>query len=140
MFEIEGGSIMDSNAFMPRKPKPLPFTQPKRTNAYSQKNLRKIRPSNLTQPIRTASTLFGQFQKIRSPQYQLQKTRRQLKEIEDKRNLAKLKEQLAEERKELNKSKIEERDEFISDLKHKIFGGVQKEGKKFGEGERSPYK
>jgi hypothetical protein len=122
MFEIEGGSIMDSNAFMPRKPKPLPFTQPKRTNAYSQKNLRKIRPSNLTQPIRTASTLFGQFQKIRSPQYQIQKTRRQLSEIEDRKKLVELRKTLAKEKEMLDEAKREERNETISDLKNKIFG------------------
>ena len=129
MFDIQGGSIMDSNAFMPKPKKPLPF----QTQAYSKQNLRKIKPSNLTQPIRTASTLFREFQKIHSPKYQLQKTERKLQELNDKRKVMNLRKILAEKQKELNEAKkaesikrFEERKEVVMDIKHRIWGGYRK--------------
>ena len=123
MFDIQGGSIMDSNAFMPKPKKKIELMpQAPRYNAYSKQNLRKIRPSNLTQPIRTASTLFSQFQKIRSPQYQIQKTRRQLAEIEDRKKLVELRKTLQQEKEMLDEAKREERAETISDLKNKLWG------------------
>ena len=64
MFDIQGGSIMDSNAFMPKPKKPNLMIQKQISRAYSKQNLRKIRPSNLTQPIRTASTLLVNSKKL----------------------------------------------------------------------------
>jgi len=114
MFEAEEGSVLDPYLFSGRPQKPKPREQ------YKPKHYNKPGVVPVTKSLEGVTGIFKTFQKVTSPEYQLKKANRQLKQIETSKKLIVARKELREEQRKVSEEKANNRRIAIDSFKRKL--------------------